>query len=83
MVRRNLMLSVLDKQRRLLDSIVDQLANVSEDELSHYRVFTQQTEQIALNLSRWVTLQRLYDHDETNRNVLSAEDFVSPFNRDI
>lgn len=61
MVRRNLMIAVIAKQRTLLNALVDQLSQVSEDENQDCLVCTRQAEAVADNLKKWIEIQRDYD----------------------
>lgn len=65
MVRRNLMIAVLDKQKRLLDDLVMLLLEASPDESGDGLFCIRKVEQVSDNLKRWVRIQRHYGSDET------------------
>ena len=76
MVRRNLMIAVLDKQKRLLDELVIQLLEASPDESGDGLFCIRKAEQISENLKRWVQIQRHYGSVE---NLKCFERKPQPF----
>jgi len=82
MVRRNLMIAVLDKQKRILDELVTQLLEASPDESGDALFCIRKAEQVSENLKRWVRIQRHYGSDETLQVVKqeSPQPSFSPIN---
>lgn len=69
MVRRNLMIAVLDKQKRLLDDLVTQLLESSQDESGDGLFCIRKAEQVSDNLKKWVQIQRHYGGDEVLKRI--------------
>ena len=78
MVRRNLMIAVIAKQRMILNALVDQLSDASQDEDLNCLFCTRQAELVSDNLRKWVAIQRNYDSGRTmNRINQKTDNFVS------
>jgi len=83
MVRRNLMISVLNKQRLLLDELVTQMLEASPDESGDCLFCIRKAEQVSDNLKKWTRIQRNYGSVEVfkrvDRELMAAFSLSSSF----
>ena len=77
MVRRNLMIAVLAKQRMILNALVDQLSDASQDEDLNCLFCTRQAELVSDNLRKWIAIQRNYDSGRTMNRMNQRLDNAS------
>jgi len=83
MVRRNLMISVLNKQKQLLDDLVMQLLEAPLEESGDCLFCIRKAEHVSDNLRKWVRVQRYYGSAETfrrtDRKVMAAFSLIDSF----